>query len=116
MTKLKHLSALLAGCLLVGSMSGSALAQPRMDRDRDWDGGRDRQERDWRNDGRDWRNDGRNDDHDWRDEDRDWDRGRRGRDRDRVWRERDRYCYYVRREARDRFGDPVIRRYRVCED
>ena len=25
MTKLKHLSALLAGCLLVGSMSGSAL-------------------------------------------------------------------------------------------
>ena len=98
MTKLQHLPALLAGCLLAGSMTGSALAQPRMDRDRDWDRGRDRQERDWR------------------DEDRDWDRGPRRRDRDRVWRERDRDCYYVRREARDRFGDIVIRRYRVCEE
>jgi hypothetical protein len=103
MTKLKPLSALLAGCLLVGGMTGSALAQPRMDRDRDWDRGRERQERDWRSD-----------DRDWQDEDGDWDRGRRGRNRDRVWRERD--CYYVRREARDRFGDIVIRRYRVCEE
>jgi hypothetical protein len=105
MTTLKHLPALLAGCLLAGSMTGSALAQPRMDRDRDWDRGRDRQEREWRNDERDWR-----------DEERDWDRGPRRRDRDRVWRERDRDCYYVRREARDRFGDLVIRRYRVCEE
>ncbi len=112
MTKLKHLPALLAGCLLVGTTTGSALAQPRMDRDRDWDRGRDRQERDWRDEDRDWRDE----DRDWRDEDRDWDRGRRGRNRDRVWREREPDCYYVRREARDRFGDLVIRRYRVCEE
>ena len=89
MTKLQHLPLVLAGCLLIGTAAESVQAQPRMDRDRDWD-----RRRDW-------------DDRDWRD--RDWDRGRR-------WRERDRDCYYVRREYRDRFGDIVVRRFRVCED
>lgn len=53
-------------------------------------------DRDWER--RDWRD---------RDFDRDWERGPR-------WRERD--CYYERRRERNRFGDIVIRRYRVCED
>jgi len=65
--------------------------------DRDWDNGRDWQERD-----RGWERD-----RDWRD--RDWDRGRR-------WRERDRDCYYETRRERNRFGDMIVRRYRVCED
>jgi Ni/Co efflux regulator RcnB len=57
-----------------------------------------RMDRDW--DRRDWR------DRDW-DRDRDWERGPRWRDRD---------CYYERRRERNRFGDIVIRRYRVCEE
>ncbi len=94
MMKLKHLSVALAGCLLAGSLAGPVAAQPS--RDRDWDQGRDWQDRDWR-------------DRDWRDGDRGWERGPR-------WRGRDRDCHYVRREFRDRYGDIVIRRYRVCED
>jgi hypothetical protein len=91
MMKLKHLPLVLAGCLLLGSGAESVQAQSRMDRDRHWD------------QGRDWN------DRDWQDRDRDWDRSRR-------WRERDRDCYYVRRESRDRFGDIIVRRYRVCDD
>jgi hypothetical protein len=53
---------------------------------------------------RDW--DG---DRGWRDRDRGWDRGPR-------WRGRDRDCYYERRREVNRFGDVVVRRYRVCED
>ncbi|WP_445503475.1 hypothetical protein [Microvirga sp. G4-2] len=53
-------------------------------------------DRDWER--RDWRD---------RDGDRDWGRGPR-------WREPD--CYYERRRERNRFGEIVIRRYRVCED
>jgi hypothetical protein len=58
--------------------------------DRDWDG-----DRGWRDRDRGW------------DRDRDWDRRGRGRDRD---------CYFERRREVNRFGDVVIRRYRVCED
>jgi hypothetical protein len=65
--------------------------------DRDWDNGRDWQDRD-----RGWERD-----RDWRHRDRDWDRGRRWRDRD---------CYYETRRERNRFGETVVRRYRVCED
>jgi hypothetical protein len=62
--------------------------------DRDWEGGRD-----------------------WRDGDRGWDRGRdRDWDRGPRWRGRDRDCYYERRREVNRFGDVVVRRYRVCED
>jgi hypothetical protein len=68
-----------------------------MDRDRDWDRGRDWQDRDWDR-GRDWR-----------DRDRDWRRGPR-------WRDRDQDCYYTRREFRNRYGEIIVRRYRVCED
>ena len=102
MMRLKRLSLVLAGSLLVGSVAGSVSAQPwtERDRNRDWDRGRESRDPDWQ-------------DRDWRDRDRSWDR-----DRDRRWRSRDRGpdCYYVRREYRDRFGDLVIRRYRVCED
>jgi hypothetical protein len=56
-----------------------------------------RMDRDWER--RDWR------DRDW--QDRDWERGPRWRDRD---------CYYERRRETNRFGEIVIRRYRVCED
>ncbi|GEO15265.1 hypothetical protein [Microvirga aerophila] len=92
MTKVGRLSIVLAGCLLAGSLAGGASAQPRMDRD--WDGGRD-----------------------WRDGDRGWDRGRdRDWDRGPRWRGRDQDCYYERRREVNRFGDVVIRRYRVCED
>ncbi|MGF9757055.1 hypothetical protein AAII07_17770 [Microvirga sp. 0TCS3.31] len=94
MTTIKRLSAVLAGCLLAGSLATGVSAQPRMDRD--WDNGRDWQDRD-----RGWE---RN--RDWRD--RDWDRGRR-------WRG-DRDCYYETRRERNRFGETVVRRYRVCED
>ncbi len=94
MMKLKrHLPLVLAGCLLVGSAGESVHAQSRMDRD--WDRGQDWEDRDWRG----------------RDRDRDWDRGRRWRDRDRGP-----DCYTVRREYRDRFGDIVVRRYRVCDE
>ena len=55
-------------------------------------------DRDW--DRRGWR------DRDW-DRDRDWERGPRWRDRD---------CYYERRRERNRFGEIIIRRYRVCEE
>jgi len=91
MTKLKRLSIVLAGCLLVSGFAGGVSAQPRMDRD--WDG------RDWQDRDRGW------------DRDRDWNRGPgwrgRGRDRD---------CYYETRRERNRYGDVIVRRYRVCED
>jgi hypothetical protein len=96
MTKLKRLSAVLAGCILAGSLAPGVSAQPRMDRD--WNNGRDWQDRD-REPNRDWRD---------RNEDRDWDRGRR-------WRG-DRDCYYETRRERNRFGEMIFRRYRVCED
>lgn len=95
MTNLRHLTSVLAGCILASSLAGSVSAQPRMDRD--WDGGRDWQDRD-----RGWERD-----RGWRD--RDWDRGPR-------WRESDRDCYYETRRTRNRFGEVIIRRYRVCED
>jgi Ni/Co efflux regulator RcnB len=88
MTKIKQLPVVLAGCLLAGSLAGGVSAQPRMDRD--WDYGRDWRDRDW-------------------DRDRGWERGRR-------WRGRDRDCYYERRRETNRYGDVIIRRYRVCED
>lgn len=99
MTKLRRVSAVLAGCILAGSLVTGVSAQSKMDRD--WDNGRDWQDRDrgWERD-RDWRD---------RDRDRDWDRGRR-------WRERDRDCYYETRRERNRFGETVVRRYRVCEE
>lgn len=88
MASIKSLPIALAGCLLASSLIGSVSAQPRMDRD--WDG------RDWHD--QDWRN---------RDRDRDWERGPRWRDQD---------CYYERRRERNRYGETVIRRYRICED
>lgn len=95
MTNLKRLSAVLAGCILAGGLAGSLSAQPRMDRDGD---------REWRE--RDW---GRGPDRDWRDRERGWERGRR-------WRGRERDCYYETRRYTNRFGETVVRRYRVCED
>jgi hypothetical protein len=95
MTKLRRLSIVMAGCILAGAFAGGVSAQPRMDRD--WDQGRDWQDRGPDRE-RDWRD---------RDRDRDWDRGRRWRDRD---------CYYETRRERNRFGDLIVRRYRVCED
>jgi Ni/Co efflux regulator RcnB len=95
MTKLRRLSIVIAGCILASAFAGGVSAQPRMDRD--WDQGRDWQDRGPDRE-RDWRD---------RDRDRDWDRGRR-------WRERD--CYYETRRERNRFGDVIVRRYRVCED
>jgi Ni/Co efflux regulator RcnB len=90
MTMLRRLSVVLAGCLLAGSFAGGVSAQPRMDRD--WD-----DDRGWRDQDRNW------------DRESDWDRGPR-------WRGRDRDCYYERRRERNRFGEIVIRRYRICED
>jgi Ni/Co efflux regulator RcnB len=95
MTKLRRLSIVIAGCILASAFAGGVSAQPRMDRD--WDQGRDWQDRGPDRE-RDWRD---------RDRDRDWDRGRRWRDRD---------CYYETRRERNRFGDLIVRRYRVCED
>jgi Ni/Co efflux regulator RcnB len=95
MTKLRRLSIVIAGCILAGAFAGGVSAQPRMDRD--WDQGRDWQDRGPDRE-RDWRD---------RDRDRDWDRGRRWRDRD---------CYYETRRERNRFGEVIVRRYRVCED
>jgi len=91
MAKLKRLAVVLAGCIIAGSFTMEASAQPRLDRD--WDDGRDWQDRDWDRD-RDWR-------------DRGWERGRRWRDRD---------CYYETRRERNRFGELGIRRYRICEE
>jgi Ni/Co efflux regulator RcnB len=95
MTKLRRLSIVMAGCILASAFAGGVSAQPRMDRD--WD------------QGRDWQDGGPDRERDWRDidRDRDWDRGRRWRDRD---------CYYETRRERNRFGDVIVRRYRVCED
>ena len=95
MTKLRRLSIVIAGCILASAFAGGVSAQPRMDRD--WDQGRDWQDRGPDRE-RDWRD---------RDRDRDWDRGRRWRDRD---------CYYETRRERNRFGEVIVRRYRVCED
>ena len=67
--------------------------------ERDWD-----ETRDWRDRPQEWRPD-----RDWRDRDRGWER-----DRDRRWRDRD--CYYETRRERNRFGETIIRRYRVCEE
>ena len=89
MTQLRPLLAVLAGCILAIGLATGVAAQPRMDRD--WYDGRDWQDRD----------------RDRRDRDRDWDRGRRWRDRD---------CYYETRRERNRFGELIVRRYRVCED
>lgn len=97
MAKLRRLSITLAGCILASTLAGAVSAQPRMDRG--WD------------DGQEWRDR----DRDWRDHDRGWDRGRhRGWERGRHWRERD--CTYETRRFTNRFGERVIRRYRVCED
>ena len=95
MTKLRRLSIVIAGCILASAFAGGVSAQSRMDRD-------------W-NQGRDWQDRGPDRERDWRDRDRDrdWDRGRRWRDRD---------CYYETRRERNRFGDVIVRRYRVCED
>ena len=87
---LKRLPVVLAGCLLAGSLAGGVSAQPRMDRD--WD-----DDRGWQDQDRNW------------DRERDWDQGPR-------WRSREQDCYYERRRERNRFGDIVIRRYRICED
>ena len=95
MTKLRRLSIVIAGCILASAFAGGVSAQPRMDRD--WDQGRDWQDRGPDRE-RDWRD---------RDRDRDWDRGRRWRDHD---------CYYETRRERNRFGEVIVRRYRVCED
>ena len=97
MTKLGRLSAVLAGCLLAGSLGTGVSAQPRMDRD--WD-----ESREWRDRSQEWRPD-----RDRRDRDRGWER-----DRDRRWRDRD--CYYETRREWNRYGDMVVRRYRVCEE
>lgn len=94
MAKLRYLSAVFAGCVLAGSLAADVSAQPR---DRDWDDGRD-----WRDSEQGWDRD-----RDWRNERRDWDRARR-------WRGRD--CYYETRRDRNRFGEIIIRRYRVCEE
>jgi hypothetical protein len=101
MTRLRELSIVLAGCLLIGG-TGGALAQDWGRGDRGWDRGErsdgDRGDRD--RDRRSW------------DRDRD-DRGGRGRewgggfDRDR--------CHIVTRRYEDRNGDVVIRRSRVCD-
>ena len=92
MAKLRYLSAMVAGCLLATGLATGVSAQPR---DRDWDNGRE-----WRDRDRGWERD-----RDWRD--RDWDRSRRWRDRD---------CYYETRRDRNRYGEVIVRRYRVCED
>lgn len=94
MIKLGRLSLILAGSILASAVAGSVSAQSWDGWDRDRDG-----YRDWRDRDRDWDRDGRRD--------RGWHYGRRNRDRD---------CYYVRRQVRDRWGDIVVRRYRVCED
>jgi hypothetical protein len=95
MAKLGYLSAVLTGCVLATSLAMDASAQPRGERD--WDNGRDWRDRDQ---GREW-------DREWRDRDRDWDSVRRWRDRD---------CYYETRRDRNRFGELIVRRYRVCEE
>ncbi len=95
MAKVRYLSAVLVGCVLVTSFATGVSAQPR--RDRDWDNGRDWQERDrgWERDRDRW------------DQDRSW-------ERDRHWQDRD--CYYETRRDRNRFGELIVRRYRVCEE
>jgi hypothetical protein len=90
----KLLSLVLVGCLFASALPGAASAQPRMDPD-------------WRG-GPDWRDGGF-------DRGRGWDRDR-GWDRERRWRGRDRDCYVETRRERNRFGDVVVRRYRVCDD
>jgi hypothetical protein len=96
MAGLGRLSAVLAGCILAGSFSTGVSAQSRGG---DWD-----ETRDWRDRPQEWRP-GR----DYRDRDRGWER-----DRDRGWRDRD--CYYETRRERNRYGEVIVRRYRVCED
>jgi len=95
MAKLKFSWVVLAGCILAGSLAGGVSAQSRMERD--WN---DRS--DWRDRDRGWERD-----RGWRDHDRGWERGRRWRDRD---------CFYETRRHRNRFGDVIVRRYRVCEE
>ncbi len=95
MAKLGYFSGVLTGCVLATSLAMVASAQPRGERD--WDRGRE-----WRD-----RDQGRERDRDWRDRDRDWDSVRRWRDRD---------CYYETRRDRNRFGEVIVRRYRVCEE
>src|SRR3712207_6393022 len=93
MTKLGRLSAVLAGCILAGSLTGAS-AQPRGG---DWD-----ETRDWG----DGPQEGRPD-RDGRDGDGGWEGDRRWRDRD---------CYFETRRERNRYGEVIIRRYRVCEE
>ena len=85
---LRRLRVVLARCLLASSLAEGVSAQSRMDRD--WDNDRGWQDRDWS-----------------RDQVRDWHRAPRWHDRD---------CYYERRRERNRFGEIVIRRHRICED
>ena len=94
MTQLRRLSAVLAGCILVTGLATGVSAQPRMDRDYD--------NRDWQDRDRGWERD-----RDWRDRGRGWERDRRWRDRD---------CYYETRRERNRYGELIVRRYRVCGD
>ncbi len=97
MTTLNRLSLILAGCLLASGIAGSASAQPSVADD--WDTSRDWRDRPQERSGV------------WIDRDRGWDQ-----DRARRWRGRDRDCYYETRRQRNRFGEVVVRRYRVCED
>jgi hypothetical protein len=97
MTKLRRMWAGLAGCILASCLAEGVSAQPRMDRD--WESDRGREERDW-SPGRD---------RGWGERERDW-------ERDRRWRSRERDCYYETRRYRNRFGETVVRRYRVCDD
>jgi hypothetical protein len=120
--KLKHVSAFVASCLLIGGFALEAAAQDRDgNRDRGWrEGDRDRDDGDrgWRGRDRDDRGRDRDDDdRRWRGRERDDDDDRRWRGRDwRGYYDRGSHCYYVRRRIIDRDGDVIIRRSRVCED
>jgi hypothetical protein len=101
MTKLRRLSIVLAGCILATGFTAGASAQSRMERE--WGATRDWRERNLDPDyGRGWGDRGRG-------RDRDWDQGRR-------WRPRERDCYLETRRFRNRYGETIVRRYRVCED
>jgi hypothetical protein len=106
MTRLRELSIVLAGCLLIGGSAGALAQDWGRGGDRGWDRGersdrdRDRDDRDRDRDRRGW------------DRDRD-DRGGRGR----GWSGRfdDDRCHVVVRRYVDRDGDMVTRRSRVCD-
>jgi hypothetical protein len=98
MTKLGRLAVILAGSILASSLAGGASAQGPMARD--WDS-----TRDWRDRaperGPYWRDNRRDRDYDW--------------DRSSRWQRRGPDCHFETRRVRDRFGDVIVRRYRVCE-